>query len=103
MATGVVAASNLSQDLDQIPCWVPSKLPRPFDPIFTGWVYKQGHQIKNWKYRYIVMKGPLLMYYKTDLIHTQKDFNELPKGIHIITGCSCPSFLKHLSPSSCQD
>jgi tetratricopeptide (TPR) repeat protein len=76
---------SMASDLDAIPSWNPTKPPRPFDAIYTGWIFKQGHQIRNWKNRYFVIKGCVLIYYKTDLAFTQ-DFAEVPKGIHIITG-----------------
>jgi tetratricopeptide (TPR) repeat protein len=76
--------SGINTDLDAIPCWNPVKAPKPFEAIYAGWIYKQGHQIKNWKNRYFVIKGCVIIYYKTDLAYTQ-DFSELPKGIHIIT------------------
>lgn len=72
-------------DIESIPIWSPLKTPRLFEPFYTGWIYKQGHQIKNWKKRFFIIKGCLMLYYKTDLIYTQ-NYNELPKGIHIVIG-----------------
>ncbi|CAE7449041.1 unnamed protein product, partial [Symbiodinium microadriaticum] len=39
----------------------------------------------NFKRRFFVIKGCVMMYYQTDLAFTQ-NFAELPKGVHVITG-----------------
>ncbi|KAJ0393412.1 hypothetical protein P43SY_005989 [Pythium insidiosum] len=32
----------------------------------AGWIYKQGSLVKNWKRRFMVLRGKQLTYYDTD-------------------------------------
>lgn len=50
--------------------------PRGIDGEFAGWVYKQGSIVKNWKKRFMVLRGRQLTYYDTAEVGPQTN----PKG-----------------------
>ena len=60
-----------------------------FCTSYAGWIMKRGHQVKNWKNRYFVVKGCTVSYFDDEISDSKiilPGSVSALKGCHIITG-----------------
>ena len=56
-----------------------------FKPAWKGIIKKQGHRVRNWKSRFFVISGCMMLYYYSEEDYLNPEKCQKPLGYHIIT------------------